>query len=302
MTARNVLFIMCDQLRHDHLGCTDHPYLRTPNIDALARRGVRFSQAFVTSGVCGPSRMSYYTGRYAASHGATWNRVPLGVGEMTLGEYLSDAGLALTLAGKTHMMPDNANIARLGIGEPIAARLRAGYFAELDRHDGHHAEPHSAYANYLRAQGYDSADPWSDYVISAQTPDGQIVSGWHMRNVHLPARVAEPHSETAYTTQQAIDFIGRAGDDPWVLHLSLVKPHWPYLRRRPITSATRRTSVCRYTGTRANSTTPIRRSRPIARRKNARISCARTSPGTCGPRIRVSSNRSTIISGGCGKR
>ena len=79
MTVRNILFIMCDQLRWDHLGCAGHPYLRTPNLDALARRGVRFSHAFVQSGICGPSRMSTYTGRYVSTHGATHNRVPLSV-------------------------------------------------------------------------------------------------------------------------------------------------------------------------------------------------------------------------------
>ena len=68
---RNVLFIMADQLRHDHMGCAGHPCLRTPNLDALAARGTRFTNAFVQSGICGPSRMSYYTGRYVSSHGAT---------------------------------------------------------------------------------------------------------------------------------------------------------------------------------------------------------------------------------------
>ncbi|MCK7580005.1 MAG: sulfatase-like hydrolase/transferase [Chromatiales bacterium] len=74
------------------LGCSGHPYLKTPNIDALARRGLRFDNAFVNSGVCGPSRMSFYTGRYPITHGATWNRVPLSVGEVTLGEMLRGAG------------------------------------------------------------------------------------------------------------------------------------------------------------------------------------------------------------------
>src|SRR3546814_9406401 len=83
---KNVLFIMADQLRADHLACYGHPFIRTPNIDALAKRGVRFDRAFVNSGVCGPSRMSYYTGRYPSTHGATWNRVPLSVGEVTMGE------------------------------------------------------------------------------------------------------------------------------------------------------------------------------------------------------------------------
>ena len=50
MTTRNVLYIMCDQLRWDHLGCAGHPFLKTPNIDALAARGVRFAQAYVQSG------------------------------------------------------------------------------------------------------------------------------------------------------------------------------------------------------------------------------------------------------------
>jgi len=61
---KNVLRIMCDQLRFDYLGCTGHPTLKTPNIDAMARRGVRFSNAYVQSPICGPSRMSFYTGRY----------------------------------------------------------------------------------------------------------------------------------------------------------------------------------------------------------------------------------------------
>ena len=76
---RNVLFIMCDQLRWDYLSCYGHPTLDTPHIDALARAGVRFDAAYVQSAVCVPSRMSYYTGRYVTSHGSTWNYVPLSV-------------------------------------------------------------------------------------------------------------------------------------------------------------------------------------------------------------------------------
>ena len=82
-SVRNVLFIMCDQLRFDYLSCAGHPHLETPAIDALAARGVTFSRAFVQSPVCGPSRMSFYSGRYLASHGSTWNNVPLPVGVRT---------------------------------------------------------------------------------------------------------------------------------------------------------------------------------------------------------------------------
>ena len=234
--VRNVLFIMCDQLRADHLSCAGHPHLKTPAIDSLAKRGVRFPRAYVQSGVCGPSRMSYYTGRYVVSHGATWNRVPLSLREKTLGDYLAPAGIEVALAGKTHVLPDLEALERYGVegGSALDALLRAGRFEEIDRYDGHSPPgKESGYADYLRQHGYNSDDPWTDCVIAADGPDGTTLSGWHMRNVHLPARVAEEHSETAYMTDQAIAYIRRMGDEPWVLHLSYVKPHWPYMAPAP---------------------------------------------------------------------
>ena len=97
MTAvRNVLFVMCDQLRRDFVSCYGESRVETPNIDRLAARGVRFDNAFVQAGVCGPARMSYYTGRYVNSHGATWNRVPLSASaEWTLGDYPAEGTAAL---------------------------------------------------------------------------------------------------------------------------------------------------------------------------------------------------------------
>ena len=62
--------------------------------------------------------------------------------------------------------------------------MRAGRFEELDRYDGHSPPgEESGYADYLRAHGYNCDDPWTDYVISADGPDGEPLSGWHMRNV-----------------------------------------------------------------------------------------------------------------------
>ena len=239
MTAvRNVLFVMCDQLRRDHVSCYGASRVPTPNIDRLAKIGVRFDQAYVQSGVCGPARMSYYTGRYVSSHGATWNRVPLSAAEYTLGDYLHATGRKAMLAGKTHVTPDNEGIERFGIeiGSPRAALLREGGFTVVDRYDGHTPPgPESGYADFLRARGYESDDPWSEYVIGVDAGGG-FASGWQMRNVHLPSRVAEPHSETAYMTDVALDWIRAQGDTPWVLHLSYVKPHWPYVAPAPFHS------------------------------------------------------------------
>src|ERR1700688_4226683 len=113
--GKNILFIMCDQLRFDYLGCYGHPHLKTPNIDALAPRGVRSDRAYVQSPVGGPSRMSFYTGRYMRSHGANWNGFPLRGGEPTLADHLAELGVRNGLVGKTHMTPDRERMHRVGI-------------------------------------------------------------------------------------------------------------------------------------------------------------------------------------------
>ncbi|WP_175721190.1 alkaline phosphatase family protein [Burkholderia anthina] len=238
--VKNILFVMCDQLRWDYLSCYGHPTLATPNIDGLARRGVRFDRAYVQSPVCGPSRMSYYTGRYVSSHRAYWNFVPLPIGELTIGDYLRPHGMRVALAGKTHMVPDAAGMQRLGVvkGSDQAVLLEECGFEPFDRDDGIHpglfgSRVETPYCEYLRGKGYEGDNPWHDYANSAEGPNGEILSGWKMRNAALPARINEEDSETPYMVDRAIEFIREQGEQPWFLHLSLIKPHWPYIVPAP---------------------------------------------------------------------
>jgi len=76
----------------------------------VAAKGVRFTNTYVQSPICGASRMSFYTGRYASSHGAQWNGFPLRVGEMTMGDHLRAEGMDCWLIGKTHMKADAAGM------------------------------------------------------------------------------------------------------------------------------------------------------------------------------------------------
>jgi arylsulfatase A-like enzyme len=242
-TVKNILFIMCDQLRFDYLSCAGHPHLHTPNIDALAARGVRFSHAYAQSPICGASRMCFYTGRYVHSHGASWNNMPLKVGEMTMGDYLRPLGLRTVLVGKTHMRADAEGMARLGIdpASEIGVLVSECGFEPFERDDGlygigpdgRHDEREPRYNDYLRELGYDGDNPWHDWANAAEDNDGGLLSGWFLKNAGRPARIPQEHSETPYMTRRAIEFIAEAGDDPWCLHLSYIKPHWPYIVPAP---------------------------------------------------------------------
>ncbi len=64
----NMIFIIADDLRHDDLSCTGHPYAKTPHLDRMAREGVKFNNARCTTPLCSPSRASYQTGLYVHSH------------------------------------------------------------------------------------------------------------------------------------------------------------------------------------------------------------------------------------------
>ncbi|MAW88296.1 MAG: phosphonate monoester hydrolase [Phyllobacteriaceae bacterium] len=242
--AKNILFIMFDQLRWDYLSCYGHPHLHTPNIDRLAARGVRFNRAMIQSPLCGPSRMSTYTGRYVHSHGAAWNNAPLKVGERTMGDYLRDAGMDCWLVGKTHMAADAEGMRRLGLAPDsvIGARVAECGFDIFERDDGMRPQGPDGfydeggalkYNEYLRAHGYDSDNPWHDFANSGIDGEGNVLSGWFLGNSAEAANIAEEDSETPYLTRRGMAFIEAQGDKPWCCHLSYIKPHWPYIVPAP---------------------------------------------------------------------
>mgnify|MGYP006080317189 FL=1 len=237
----NILFIMYDQLRFDYLSCSGHPHLDTPNFDRVANMGVRFTNSYVQSPICGASRMCFYTGRYASSHGAQWNGFPLRVGEQTIGDHLRKLGMNSWIIGKTHMKADAEGMGRLGLAADsvIGARQAECGFDNWIRDDGLWAygpdgfydEKRSPYNEYLKSKGYDGENPWADYA-NAGVSDAEIASGWMFRNADKPANIKEEDSETPWLTAQTIDFIDQSKGD-WMAHVSFIKPHWPYIVPAP---------------------------------------------------------------------
>jgi N-acetylglucosamine-6-sulfatase len=99
----NVIFVLTDDQRWDQLGCAGHPFLKTPHLDRLAREGVRFANAFITTSLCSPSRASFLSGLYAHTHGVTDNFTDYPKGFAGFHQVLHDAGYATAYIGKWHM-------------------------------------------------------------------------------------------------------------------------------------------------------------------------------------------------------
>ena len=98
----NIIFVLTDDQRYDEMGFMN-PMLETPNMDAIAREGVHFANAFVTTSLCSPSRASILTGQMMHNHGVIDNNQPLPEGLELFPERLRSAGYQTAFVGKWHM-------------------------------------------------------------------------------------------------------------------------------------------------------------------------------------------------------
>ncbi len=100
----NFLFINADDLTHRDLGCYGGQ-AHTPNIDALAKQGMRFTQCFQAAPMCSPTRHNIYTGLYPVKSGAYPNHTFAKEGTKSIVHYLKPLGYRVALSGKTHISP-----------------------------------------------------------------------------------------------------------------------------------------------------------------------------------------------------
>ncbi|WP_308498487.1 sulfatase-like hydrolase/transferase [uncultured Anaerobiospirillum sp.] len=100
---KQVIFIMTDTTRADMLGCYGNKEMKTPNLDALARDGIRYENAYTCQPVCGPARSALFTGLSPHNNGVTTNNLPLGQNVKTIGQYLQDNHIKSGYIGKWHL-------------------------------------------------------------------------------------------------------------------------------------------------------------------------------------------------------
>ncbi len=126
----NIIFYFTDQQRWDTCGCFGQPLDITPNLDQLAREGVKFDNAFSPQPVCGPCRALFQTGKWPTETGCFRNNIMLPAGVKTLGNYIEEAGYETAYIGKWHLASDGELEKPPRIDHTVTAiprELRGGY-------------------------------------------------------------------------------------------------------------------------------------------------------------------------------
>ena len=110
----NILLVFTDQQTHDAMSCAGNAWCDTPNMDALAARGVRFSRAYTTYPACSPARSSLMTGRMPHETGVIFNDIGIDPDIPNLGQIFREAGYVTPYSGKWHL-PESYVAERDGI-------------------------------------------------------------------------------------------------------------------------------------------------------------------------------------------
>jgi len=248
----NFLFLMTDQHRPDHTGFGGSPVARTPHLDRLAARSMRFDRAYVANPICMPNRATLLTGRQPSVHGTRINGVPLDWGTHTFVRDLKEAGWRTSLIGKAHFQ-------NMGAGPPGAEDVIQGLFpapgdaftrpwpdgwdrfedGALHRRErvkmpedyygfehvelvvGHGDLCSGHYAQWLLEQGVTPEE------AQGRAHAREHGEGW--MQVYQPA-LPEALYPTSYVTHRALQVLERAAlaDDPFFLQVSYPDPHHPF--------------------------------------------------------------------------
>ena len=133
---RNVVYILSDDHRYDFMGFMNKvKFLKTPNMDRMAREGAHIENAFVTTSLCSPSRASILTGQFSHRHGVVDNNSRVPEGTTYFPQYLQEHGYETAFMGKWHM-GQASDEPRPGFDKWISFRGQGKYFDGMWNIDG----------------------------------------------------------------------------------------------------------------------------------------------------------------------
>jgi arylsulfatase A-like enzyme len=238
---KNVLFIISDQHRADHLSCAGNKILKTPNLDKFANEGVRFTNAFCANPMCMPNRATLLTGLYPNVHGVRSNGMILSSDVPTLTQALVDNGWHTAAFGKLHHQFNTAPyrinnhsaesfndwvFPKKGI-YPVRENFPIPYYGyqEVENVIGHGACLTGHYLDWLEERAPELADSMKKRWNNID----------NFFSVFCEHEIPVELYSTAYIVERTIAFLerhaeGKYGTKPYYVHCSFPDPHqsvWP---------------------------------------------------------------------------
>ncbi len=246
----NFLFFITDQHRADYLGCAGHPIVKTPNIDAIAARGVRFDNFHVATPVCMPNRASLLTGRYPSAHGLRYNGGDLSYRASTFTQVLRLGGYKTAAIGKSHVQPMTQHAAEQRVDPAALGLLQEAWQDAREDYDNETPERYEGKELYqfkLPYYGYDHVDMVTGHGhdcnghyaqwLRAQRPDAEALRDPKNQLPHnyscpqaIRTRVPEELYPTSFIRDRAIEYLDgvKDSDEPFFAFVSFPDPHHPF--------------------------------------------------------------------------
>ncbi|MFA3916266.1 alkaline phosphatase family protein [Ruegeria hyattellae] len=219
--AKNVLFIIIDQLRADCLSGALAAHVDLPNLHAFMDEAVSFERHFSVTNPCGPSRVSILTGQYAMNHRSIRNGTPLRHDTPNIATEMRKLGYLPMLFGYTDTSQDPR------AHDPGDPALKTYEFPMNGFHEMTEMRMEMSYPwrSHLMAQGYEF-DRYFD-VYKPVSPDGCAP------RLTDPALYRAEDSDTAFLTDSFLSKMRAYAGESWFAHLTYIRPHPPLVAPAP---------------------------------------------------------------------
>lgn len=229
----NVLFIITDQQRADHLGGAGNPDLKTPNLDRLAAEGMRFTNAYVANPICMPNRSTIFTGKYPSIHGTRFNGINLNPQIETFPQALLKNGYHTCSIGKIHL-----NF----YGGPIKRKYKSAesmitfFYNDRDKRPPFPKPYYGLDEVHLTVgHGDNVAGHYLDWLEEKSPECFKFLKKRGITiydDVFFDTPIPEEFYQTSYVTDRTITFLkkyseGYYGSKPFFMHCSFPDPHHP---------------------------------------------------------------------------
>ncbi|TXT56174.1 MAG: hypothetical protein BAJALOKI2v1_620008 [Promethearchaeota archaeon] len=229
----NILFFITDQQRMDHLGCYGNPDLKTPNVDQLAKDGVRFTNAYCTNPMCMPNRATIFTGKYPSNHGVRCNGINLDRTIPTFTQTLLESNYHSYSIGKIHLNFFGNPYSRKSFSEE--ALIPSLYTPKEEKKPP--PKPYYGLEEVDMVIGHGDA-VGGDYIdwVEEKAPNCyKLIKRRAMRlfdKIMDDSPVPENIYHTSYITEKTISYLkrfseGEYGEKNFFIHCSYPDPHHP---------------------------------------------------------------------------